>query len=124
MENDTNSEPQKLPNSLKEELKKDEAESKPESNIWGQLKELKKKGLFKGEITEIVPKDFNITQSKHYYVVDDLRRRSIKCISCPISHGGILEAHLLTRYKIEDGVLYLDGVAQNQIPDDFDVDKL
>lgn len=123
MADDTNSEPPKLPNSLKRELESNEKESKPEGNIWGMLRQMKKAGQFKGEITEIIPKDFNITQAPHYYVVDDLRKRSIKCIACPIIHGGVLEAHLLTRYKIEDGILYFDGVATNRTPEGFSIDN-
>jgi len=117
-----NSGPPKLPNWLKKELATEEKNSAP-GNIWEHLRDLKKKGLFKGEITEIIPKDFNITQAPHYYVVDDLRRRSIKCISCPIIHGGVLEAHLLTRYRIEDGVLYFDDVPTNKVPEGFSVDN-
>lgn len=123
MENEVNSEPLELPKQLKNELKSEEENSKPEGNIWGILRELKKKGVFKGEITEIIPKDFNITQAAHYYVVDDLRKRSIKCISCPVVHGGVLEAHLLSRYKVEDGILYFDGKPTNRIPEGFSVDN-
>lgn len=78
-------------------------------NIWEVLRERKKRGLWDGEIEEIVPKEYNLTQGEHYYEIDDLRQRTVKCSACPITHGGILEAHLLTRYEVKNGIIYLDG---------------
>lgn len=95
---------------------KNNAEEEERPDVWEGLKVLKKRGLWKGEVDVIPIKEFNLTIGKgtHYFVVEDPRTRSIKCTSCPITHGTILEARLLHRYNIEDGVLYLDGKALNK----------
>ena len=83
-------------------------------DLWKVLQKRKKQGKWDGEI-EIIPiKEFNLSKGAHYFVIDNPGKHSIKCISCPISHGGILEAHLLHQYKLEDGVLYLKGKAINE----------
>ncbi len=83
-------------------------------NIWKLLEEKKKRGLWNGEIEVLPIKEYNLTSGKHYYVVEDARTRSVKCISCPITHGTYLEAKYLTRYKLEDGVLSFDGKPINK----------
>ncbi len=83
-------------------------------NIWELLREKKKRGLWNGEIDTIPIKEFNLTRGKHYFVVEDVRKRSVKCISCPIVHGTYLEAKYLARYTITDGVLALDGKPINE----------
>lgn len=85
-------------------------------NIWDVLEERKKKGLWDGEIEVIPIKEHKLVGGEHYYIVSDIRKREITCTSCAIRHGGILEARYLTRYKIEDGILYFDGKAQNSTP--------
>ena len=47
------------------------------------------------------------------------RNRQSSVSAVPIKHGGVLEAHLLTRYTLKEGVLYLDGEAINKTPEDF-----
>jgi hypothetical protein len=99
------------------ELEKEYEKESPD--IWHVLELRKKLGTWHGEIKVHKIKEYHLTKGPHYYVIEDLRKRSVKCISCPISHGGILEAHLLARYKIEDGVLYLDGKPINKTPEGF-----
>ena len=122
MESNTKEDLPNLPKQINEELKNEEKNAKPEGNIWETLRALKKKGLFKGDIDEIIPKDFNLKTGDHYYVIDDLRKHTVKCISCPIIHGGILEAHLLTRYRVENGIIFFDEEPTNTAPKDFRVD--
>ncbi len=108
-----------------EELK-DQLETELEKeipDIWKVLDLREKLGLRKEKIDIIQTREFNLTKGEHYFVMESIGKRSIKCISCPITHGGILEAHLLTRYKLEDGVLYLDDKPQNKAPKLSDVDK-
>lgn len=83
-------------------------------DIWKILEEKKKRGLWSGEIERIPIKEFNLSSGKHYYVVEDARKRSVKCISCTITHGTFLEAKYLTRYTIVDGVLSFDGTPLNE----------
>lgn len=85
-------------------------------NIWEVLEKRKEKGLWHGEIEVHEIKETNITKGTHYYVVENPRTGSVKCTSCSISHGHILEPHLLTRYDIRDGVIYFDGKAITQAP--------
>lgn len=108
MEKDT--QPRRL--SAKEEL---EAPELPK-DIFEILEERKKKGLWDGDVEHIEIKEHNLTKGKHYYEMLDVRKREIVCTSCPIKHGGILEAKLLTRYKLENGVLFLDGKPCNETP--------
>jgi hypothetical protein len=99
------------------ELEKEYEKETPD--VWHVLEIRKKLGTYHGDIKVTKIKEYHLTKGPHYYVVENPRRRSIKCISCPISHGGILEAHLLARYRLEKGVLYLDDEPVNQIPDGF-----
>lgn len=89
---------------------------KIDSGIWDILKERKRRGLWSGNIEHIEIKEHKINAGPHFYVIEDARKRSIVCTSCPIKHGGVLEASMLTRYTVENGVLYLDGVATNVVP--------
>jgi len=99
-------------------------DTKPEMpNAWDVLAERKKKGLWNGEVTTHKVKRYKLNKGAHYYVIEDYRSGSVKCISCPVSHGGILENHMLTRYEVKDGVIYLDGVARNKTPKGFDNDE-
>lgn len=87
-------------------------------NIWEILRQRQKDGTFKGEIQTIILKDaINLRGGTHYYIIEDAKKRSIACLSCPVKHGGVLEAHMLSRYRIEDGILYLDGKAKNKRAD-------
>lgn len=99
-------------------MKNDEQEvnASPKPNAWDVLKERKKKGLWDGEITTHEVKDYPITSGEHYYEITDIRKREVTCTSCPIKHGGILEAHKLTRYEVKDGIIYLDGKAMTKAP--------
>lgn len=89
---------------------------KPEMpNMWTGLAKLKESGDWDGEIeTHQVGKEISLTKGEHYYILSDKRKRIVECIACPVKHGGILEAHMLTRYKVEDGVIYLDGEPTNK----------
>jgi len=96
----------------------------PSSDFWGVHAERFKKGLTKQPIVVEHPKQtYYLNKGDHYFVIENLKKRSIKCISCPIQHGGILEAHLLAHYKLENGVLYFKGKAINTTPKDFVVDN-
>lgn len=97
---------------LMEQLKKaNEDQTKPD--IWKILEERKRRGHWNGEIQVLPIKTFSLIKGKHYYVVENNRKRSIKCIACPVVHGTFLESHMLTRYKLEDGVLSVDGKPLN-----------
>ena len=102
--------PKKL--SAKEEL---ESPDLPK-DLFEALEEKRKKGLWDGDVEHIEFKEHNLTGGKHYYEMLDVRKREIVCTTCPIRHGGILEAKMLTRYRLEKGVLYLDGKPCNETP--------
>lgn len=93
---------------------KDKKEKLPD--IWKILEERKKRGLWDGEIKIHQIKEYPLNKGEHYFIISNNRAREVKCISCPLSHGGILEAHMLSRYKVENGVIYLDGKATNTAP--------
>jgi hypothetical protein len=98
------------------ELAKREGKFIPK-NIWALLKKRKEEGTFQGEIETLIPKTIvNLTSGEHYYEIEDVRKRSIVCRTCEVRHGGILEAHMLSRYKVEKGVLYLDNKPTNKVP--------
>ena len=99
----------KTPAQLMDFLKTESRGVEIPKNIWELLKEKKKRGLWNGEIDVLPIREFNLTSGKHYFVVEDAKKRSIKCVSCPIMHGTFLEAKYLTRYTITDGVLAFDG---------------
>lgn len=86
-------------------------------NIWDILRKRAENGDFEGTIDTIIPKNLFSSKSKvHYFVIKDIRKREVECTSCELHHGGILEAHLLTRYKIENGIIYFDGNPINETP--------
>lgn len=91
------------------------------STFWAKIKWLKERGFHKGDYQEYEKPFYNLNKGGHYYVLKSPSSYTIECISCPVKHGGILEAHLLTRYTLKDGVLYLDGRAVNQVPENFHV---
>lgn len=99
------------------ELRKNPDEELPD--IWEILKQRKAKGLWDGEIETIEIKSTNLKKGDHYFVIENMRQRSIVCLSCNQKHGGILEARNLHRYKLENGVLYLDGKPTNTTPKGF-----
>ena len=85
-------------------------------DIWQILEERKKRGLWDGEIKVHQIKEYSLSKGEHYFIISDNRKREVMCITCPLKHGGILEAHMLTRYKVEDGIIYLDGKPTNTAP--------
>lgn len=90
-------------------------------DLWQTQEKRIQKGLATTPITVEHPKKtYNLSKGVHYFEVENAARKSIVCTSCPVRHGGILEAHLLTRYKLEDGILYLDGQAINQTKESLD----
>lgn len=89
------------------------------NKFWSTIKWLHERGLHKGDYQEYEKPFYNINKGAHYFVVEDPKKRSIRCISCPVKHGGILESHLLTRYLIKNGTLFLDDRPINQTPSDF-----
>lgn len=101
----------------------DKKETPDIPDIWKVLEERKKKGLWDGEIKVSQIKKYPITKGDHYFVITNNRKREVTCMSCPIKHGGILEAHMLSRYRVENGVIYLDGKATNTTPKGFSLDK-
>lgn len=93
-------------------------------DFWGVHAERFRRGLTKEEIVVEHPKQtYILNKGAHYFIIEDVKKRSIACITCPIRHGGILDAKDLTHYRVEDGVLYFKGKALNQIPDKSIVDK-
>jgi len=93
-------------------------------DFWGVHGERFKKGLTKSPIVVEHPKQtYTLSKGAHYFVIEDVRRRSIACITCPVKHGGILEAHMLTQYRLENGVLFYKGRAINELPEKTVVDK-
>lgn len=91
---------------LVRELESEREKETPD--IWKVLELEGKLGLTKSKIEVLPFREFNLSSGEHYFIMEDAKRRIIKCVSCPIPHGGVLEAHLLMRYKLEDGVLFLD----------------
>jgi hypothetical protein len=91
--------------------------------FWNKIKELHQKGILKGDYREYEKPYYNLLKGEHYYEIEDAKKGSIVCTSCPVRHGGILESHLLARYKVEDGVLYLDDQAINKAPKRAKIDK-
>ena len=86
-------------------------------DFWQTLAKMKEEGTWEGEIeTHEAGKEIPLTKGEHYYIISDRRKRIVECISCPVKHGGILEAHLLTKYKIENGVLYYNDIPTNTTP--------
>lgn len=94
----------------------DKATRGPKPNIWKALEYMKKRGEWDGEIETITPVTYSLKNGPHYFEVEDPKKRTVVCTSCPIRHGLLLEAHLLTRYRIEDGVVYLDNKPLNRTP--------
>lgn len=98
------------------ELRKNEHQATygPKPNIWAALRKAKDAGKWDGEIETITPTNYSLKKGVHYFEVEDSKKRTVVCTSCPIRHGLILEAHLLTRYTISDGVVSLDGKPLNR----------
>lgn len=82
-------------------------------DIWA---ELEKRGhpIERSQIRE-----FNLSGGKHYWVIDDPAKGTVRCASCPIRHGGTVDAYELARTRVEDGVIYLDDKATTKKPADF-----
>lgn len=93
---------------------RDEIRNEEIPDIWSVLKIRGKLGYRQDEITTHQTESWNLSKKEHYFVVDDNAKRSIKCISCSIPHGGILEARKLDRYRLDDGILYLDDKPVNK----------
>ena len=70
-------------------------------------------GLWDGEIKVSQIKEFPLSKGEHFFIISNNPAREVTCITCPLRHGGILEAHMLARYKVENGVIYLDGKPTN-----------
>lgn len=79
-------------------------------NVWDKLR------WKKHPIETVVPKEIFSSNSPHYYEITNFRTAEVTCMSCDVRHGGYLEAHLLTRYKVEGGIIYLDGRAMTKAP--------
>lgn len=97
---------------LKNEKNEEEIPDIPD--IWKILEERKKRGLWDGEIKIHQIKEYPLSKGEHYFIISNNPAREVMCISCPLQHGGILEAHMLARYKVENGVIYLDGKPTNK----------
>lgn len=82
-------------------------------DIWEELEE---KG---SQIEHTEAQEFILTSGKHYYIVNNLARAEVICVSCPVRHGGIIDAYELARTRVKDGVIYLDGIATTRKPRDF-----
>lgn len=96
---------------------KEESEApEVEPDIFEGLKKRKKSGLWSGEVETIEMKEHNLSSGKHFFEFLDIRKREIVCTSCPIRHGGILEAKDLMNYELKGGVLYFKGRAINDTP--------
>lgn len=111
----------KIPTNKAEDDPQEFVSPEPEvgSSFWKKMKWLHDRGLHKGDYQEYEKPYYNLNKGAHYYVLDSASSYTIRCLSCPVKHGGILEAHLLTRYALKDGVLYFDGKPVNQVPPNF-----
>lgn len=104
-------------------LPEDFKPSAKDVDIWEVLAERKKKGLWSGEIDRIAVTEYDLTKGTHYYEITSLQKREVTCILCPIAHGGILEAHLLSRYQVKNGIIYLDKMPRTRAPEKKRIDK-
>jgi len=62
-------------------------------------------------------KEFSLTGGKHYWVIDNLKEKSVKCISCPVKHGGIIDAKEAALTTVRDGVIYFKGKPVTEKPE-------
>jgi hypothetical protein len=107
------------PDSLPEDFKP----SAKDVDIWDVLEERKRKGLWDGEIDRITVTEYDLTKGTHYYEITDARKREVTCNLCPIRHGGVLEAHMLSRYEVKNGIIYLDKMPRTRAPERKRIDK-
>lgn len=112
-----------LPNSSSEPSKMQSAGAKvfeiaedEKPDLFAVLEERKRRGQWKGQVDRHEVKEYTLSGGQHYYEMESLAKRSIVCTSCPIKHGGILEAHLLGLYELKEGVLYFKGKGINETP--------
>lgn len=91
-------------------------EPKIKKDIFKELEEKKAQGIWDGKVERIEFKEHSLIKGKHYYEIEDVKKRTIVCISCPVRHGGVLEAKHLLDYQIKKGVLYFKGKAVNETP--------
>lgn len=85
----------------------------PQPEIGSVWDRLRKKKI---PIETIVPKDIFSSNAPHYFEITNFKTAEVTCRSCPVRHGGYLEAHLLTRYRVTDGVIYLDNKPMTHAP--------
>ena len=64
-------------------------------------------------------REFNLTGGEHYWVIDDPRKLTVKCISCPVEHGGIIDARDAVHTKVKDGIIYYKGKPITKKPKGF-----
>lgn len=101
-----------------EPIAEDEFKS-PDTSIdfWETHRIRFEKGLVKEPIVVERPKKtINLSKGEHYFEIENIEKRSIICVTCPAPHGGILESHLLTQYRLADGVLFFRGKPVNKTP--------
>ena len=100
------------------ELSEAEESKTPEvvPDIFEELTKRKRKGLYSGDVDHIEIKEHNLTSGKHFYEFESIQNRTIVCTTCPVRHGGILEAKHLLDYELKAGVLYFKGKACNETP--------
>lgn len=96
----------------KQHRKTNNSES-PSPDIWRDLEKKKKRGQWEGEIDRVEIREQKLVGGAHFFVIENNRGRSVKCVSCPIPHGHLLESHRLHEYKLEKGVLYLNDEPLN-----------
>ena len=81
-------------------------------DIWESLEQAGKGEL----IQHFDAPQYKLTTGEHYWVVSDPKRLEISCTSCPIKHGGIIDAHEAYKTNIIDGVIYVDGNPISKTP--------
>lgn len=98
-------------NTVKEDLKSPSQSDKNLPDIWEVARS-------RGNTIDTYPVvEYDLSSNNaHFFEIEDLRKRSVKCTSCKVRHGFILEAHRLHEYKLENGILYLKGKALNRTP--------
>lgn len=64
-------------------------------------------------------KENNLSSGDHYWKVVNARQGGVICLSCPVIHGGIIDAHELYRTRVYEGVIYLDERAITTKPAGF-----
>lgn len=64
-------------------------------------------------------KEYVLSGGEHYWAIDDARTRGVICLSCPIRHGGIIDAKEASETTIKKGIIYFRGKEITKKPKNF-----